>query len=347
MNVHFLIPGDIETLTGGYVYNKIIIEGLRKLDYKVSIYQLPVDFPFPSDKTLEECNQILTKIPFREPILIDSLAFGPLNKIIAENFGRNPIIPIIHLPLSYNPKYSEETKKHLKEQERNAFEYSPSIIAVSEFTKQLIVEYGINPEKIRVITPGVFKVPRKINYPHLPKKLLCVGSYLPAKGQLLLVQVLAEIKDKDWTLTMHGIQYFDPEYVQLIENFIVNSNLGERIFMKKQVSGNELIEVYLQADLFILPSLFENFSMALSGALTHGLPVITTNAGGISFSVPENMGLFVTPGNKSELIIAINELLTNPVLYKRLYLSTSAYYKTANTWENSVQQFHSLLAGLS
>jgi glycosyltransferase involved in cell wall biosynthesis len=343
MNVHFLIPGDINTLTGGYVYDKIITDGLRLMGYNVTIHSLTNDFPFPSAKSLDLCNLIFAGIPLGEIIFIDSLAFGPLYKILERNSGRNIVIPIIHLPLSKNPKYDEVTKKLLADLENRAFYYATYVIAVSEFTKQLIVEYGVSAEKIKVITPGVFDVPRKTIYPDFPRRLLCVGSYLPAKGQSLLVQALSQLQDIDWTLTMHGIQDFDTEYSQLIKSHIIDCALEERIFMKKEISGNELIEAYLQADLFVLPSFFENFSMALNDSLMHGIPVITTTAGGISFSVPKSMGLFVSPGNVCELKKAIQELLTNRLLYGQLCSSASEYYKTANIWENSINLFHSLL----
>jgi glycosyltransferase involved in cell wall biosynthesis len=343
MNLHFLIPGDINTLTGGYVYDKIIINGLRNLGYGITVHQLGGDFPFPSAENLEHCKRILDSIPNRELVFIDSLAFGPMHMLLKDYQGKNPILPIIHLPLSQNPNYNEESKKLLAEQERRAFDYANSVVAVSWFTKQLIVGYGVNPDNVWVITPGVFRVPRKTEYPGLPENILCVGSFLPGKGQLVLVHALADMQQYAWSLSMYGIPEFDTDYVQSIKKTIDEAGLAKRVLMHKQVSGDELNAAYLRTDLFILPSLFENFSMALNDALIHGIPVITTTAGGIPFSVPKSMGLFISPGSQGELKQAIKELLTNSSLYKHLYRSASQYYKTANTWENSIHRFHSLI----
>lgn len=343
MRLHFLIPGDINTLTGGYVYNKYIIEGLKTLGYVVNLHQLAGDFPFPSKQSMVECYSIFSDIPAREPIFIDSLAFGPMHKIIGKYFGKNPVIAIMHLPLPKNPNFSPAQKDKLYLQEKNSLGFATCIVAVSEFTKQLILDYGIDSNKIVVINPGVIDIPRKATYPNFPKNLLCVGSYLPGKGQLLLIQALSELIEMKWTLAMYGIQDFDANYVKQIQNSIEKTQLTERVFMNPPIAGKVLTNAYLHADLFVLPSLFENFSMALNDALYCGIPVVTTDGGGIPFSVPKDMGVFVPKGNAKELKYALANILTDSMLYKNLYVAASNYYKTANTWEKSIKLFHTLI----
>jgi glycosyltransferase involved in cell wall biosynthesis len=347
MTIHFFIPGDINTLTGGYVYDKIIIEGLEKLGNKVVQHQLASDFPFPSIESLNNCEAISKNIPKGDPIFIDSLAFGPMYGILKLLKRKNPVIAIMHLPLSKNPNFSRVEQDSFYFQENEALSHANCVIAVSGFTKQLIMEYGVNPSKIKVIIPGVNKSSRKTNFPEYPKNLLCIGSYLPGKGQLLLVNALSNLKYLPWTLNMYGILNFNPNYVHKIKQIIKDQSLTDRIFINPQISGEELMNCYLNADLFILPSYFENFSMALNDALNYGIPVITTNGGGIPFSVPKNMGIFISPGNENELIETIKNVLTNPLLYKNLYKAASKYYKSANTWENSINLFHQLIQYLT
>ena len=345
-HLHFLIPGDINTLTGGYVYDKTIIGGLRKIGYRVTVHQLAPDFPFPASESLIQCSKLIGSIPEGQPILIDSLIFSPIGEILSDLNGKNPVIAIIHLPLSRNPNFSRIVQEKLAGLEKKALNYAQKIVAVSEFTKQLLTGYGTEPSDIQVICPGVFSVPRKLNFPELPEKLLTVGSYLPGKGQLVLVQALAQLKHLSWSLTMYGIKDFDPAYVQSIIQFIESENISDRIFINSPISGKELNTSYLNADLFLLPSYFENFCMSLNEALVHGLPVITTHAGGIPYSVPHHMGLFTEPGNVGDLTEAIRSVLIDPLLYRKLYTNASHYYKTANTWENSISLFHRLLADL-
>lgn len=346
MTLHFLIPGDINTLTGGYVYDKIIIEGLEKLGYSVTVHQLSNDFPFPSKENLKKCEVVVKNIPTDNPVFIDSLAFGPMHKILLLNRGKNPVIPIMHLPLPKNPNFSKAEQDQFILPEQNALKLAVKIIAVSGFTKQIIMDYGIEASKIEIITPGFSYLPRKASFPDFPEKILCVGSYLPGKGQLLLVKALAKIRHLKWTLTMCGIQDFDPHYFKKIQSEIETEKLGSRIFVNPPVSGESLSKAYLEADLFILPSYFENFSMALNDALYCGIPVITTDGGGIPFSVPHNMSVIVPKGNENELKQAIEKVLTDSAYYKNLCKATSTYYQSANSWNNSINLFQAILRDL-
>jgi len=347
MTIHFLIPGDINTLTGGYVYDKNIIEGLIKSGYTVNVHQLSNDFPFPSEENLKKCEAIYKSIPNGNPVFIDSLAFGPIHNILLMYQNKNPVIAIIHLPLTKNPNFSRAEREQFFLPEQNALKLANKIVAVSEFTKQIIIDYGIETSKIEVITPGVFKMPKKQSYPDNPEKILCVGSYLPGKGQLLLVRALAKLKHLCWTLNMFGIQNFDLPYVQKIQTEIIAEHLDERIFINPPISGDKLTKAYLNADLFILPSFFENFSMALNDALNYGIPVITTDGGGIPLSVPKNMGIIIPKGNETDLKQTIENVLTDSLLYKNLCNAASDYYKSANTWENSINLFQSLLKNIN
>jgi glycosyltransferase involved in cell wall biosynthesis len=345
-NLHFIIPGDINTLTGGYVYDKMILEGLRRKGYNVSLHELTSDFPFPAPESISQCNQVFNTIPAGNPILIDSLIFGSIPDILKDQRIKNPLVAIIHLPLAKNPNYSPSIQAQLARQEKIAFQYADKVVAVSDFTKQLLAEYNIDLSIIKVINPGVSNVEQKTDFPQFPEKLLCVGSYLPGKGQILLVEALAKNKNLSWTLNMYGIKDFDRAYVQNMLTKIKIEGLSNRIFMNSPVSNEELHICYLNADLFILPSYFENFCMSLNDALAHGLPVITTNGGGIPYSVPCNMGLFVRPGNVAELSGAIRKTLTDPIIYKEICTNASQYYKSANTWIESINQFHVLISEL-
>ena len=100
MQFHFLIPGDINTLTGGYIYDKRIIDGLRHKGHNVQVHSLANDFPFPSPESIHQCLDCLNSIPKEEAIIIDSLAFGAIPDLLKKIKSYHPIIAIIHLPLN-------------------------------------------------------------------------------------------------------------------------------------------------------------------------------------------------------------------------------------------------------
>jgi glycosyltransferase involved in cell wall biosynthesis len=87
--------------------------------------------------------------------------------------------------------------------------------------------------------------------------------------------------------------------------------------------------------------------MALNDALACGIPVITTDAGGIPYSVPHDMGVFVQTGNVNSLKKAISSVLRDKIKYSELYTSASEYHKTATSWQKSVEEYHKLISALT
>jgi len=81
------------------------------------------------------------------------------------------------------------------------------------------------------------------------------------------------------------------------------------------VSGDAKVSLFGSADIFVLPSYTEGFSLAVLEAMFHGLPIVTTSCGGLPDIVKhgEN-GLLVEPGDVEGLISAIDRLVANPGL---------------------------------
>jgi glycosyltransferase involved in cell wall biosynthesis len=347
MNVHFLIPGDINTLTGGYVYDKKIFAGLSEKGHKVTIHQLGEDFPFPKETSLAESKKILREIPPGEPVIIDSLAFGPMISVISEYYRKNSIIALVHLPLSFNPGFSAEISGNFAKQEKTAFDFTAGIVTTSSYTCRLLAGYNIDPSRIDIIKPGAEAKERKIIYLPFPKKLLCIGSYLENKGQSLLIKALALLKDKDWILNCYGNPDLDRKYFEGLQVLIKNLNLEEKVLLHGIVLHEKLSKIYLEADLFVLPSHFETYGMVLAEALVHGLPVIASTGGGILDTVPASMGKFFNPGNELDLVKIIKLILEDPTIYSEMCNNAAMYYRQANSWATSVELFEQMLVRIS
>ena len=95
-SLHFVLPGDPDALTGGYIYDKRIIDGLRSNGRKVYRHLLPNGFPFPDARTLEESSRIIRRIPDDSLVVVDGLALAPLYQLIGEQAARLILIALIH-----------------------------------------------------------------------------------------------------------------------------------------------------------------------------------------------------------------------------------------------------------
>ena len=72
----FAVPGDLDTPTGGYAYDKRIIAELRALGWQIDVIDLGSDFPGPMRRRDRAANDMLAKLDAAIPVVIDGLAFG-------------------------------------------------------------------------------------------------------------------------------------------------------------------------------------------------------------------------------------------------------------------------------
>ena len=96
----FAVPGDIDTPTGGYAYDRRIIAELRDLGWSVDVVGLGDGFPRPDAPTRAAVGGIFSNMPEGCPIVVDGLALGVLPEAAARLSGRNPLIALVHHPLA-------------------------------------------------------------------------------------------------------------------------------------------------------------------------------------------------------------------------------------------------------
>jgi len=343
MKIHFIIPGELDQLTGGYIYDRKIISGLAGDGHRVIVHNPGNDFPFPGRGSLDRCRKIFKSLEPGEPVIIDSLALGPSEAIISSLVDPSPLIALVHLPLFMNPSFSERETHYFRLLETRAWSKMAVIIAVSLHTKQIIQECGVDSSKVQVISPRAESLTRKENYPLAPRNLLCVANYTGNKGHLMLVEALFNLKNSDWIVRCYGDKKREGGYFAKLQQTVNSKGLQNRILFKGSLPHEALPEVYLSSDLFILPSEYESFPMVLAEALMHGIPVIAAEAGGIPEVVPDGAGLLFKPRSINSLQAAINEAIENTGLYKKLCHKAAGYYKSAYSWNDNVNRFEQIL----
>ena len=127
--------------------------------------------------------------------------------------------------------------------------------------------------------------------------LLCVATVTPRKGHLILVEALAKLADLPWRLTCIGSTTRDAGATAAVQDAIARHGLTGRIALMDEIEPEALRSQYHAADLFVLPSYYEGYGMALAEALSHGLPIVSSKAGAIPTTVPADAGILVPPGD--------------------------------------------------
>src|SRR5262245_58276937 len=99
-SVTFMIPGDLEALTGGYEYDRRIIDGLRNRGWKVDVELLDRSFPDPTQFAREDVQRRLAALENGSIVMIDGLAFGALAEEAEHERQRLRLVALVHHPLA-------------------------------------------------------------------------------------------------------------------------------------------------------------------------------------------------------------------------------------------------------
>jgi glycosyltransferase involved in cell wall biosynthesis len=100
--------------------------------------------------------------------------------------------------------------------------------------------------------------------------------------------------------------------------------LNKYVFFKGIKLKNELAEILRRSDFFVLFSNYENLPCVLIESLASGIPVITTNTGGITEHISKEMGIIIEAKDEESLKMAIHKMLTGSQKYDAVYLNKYA-----------------------
>jgi glycosyltransferase involved in cell wall biosynthesis len=193
---------------------------------------------------------------------------------------------------------------------------SNALIASSTKTKEAQLYYGSNESKIFIsyLTVDVNKYKyKKVNFKS--DRLLFVGRLSYTKGLDLLFSALSKVKSK-YLLTIVGD---GPEKDELIK---ISKSLGikDKINFLGSKNGNELIKIYMENDIFILPSRRDCFGLVLTEAMCNSMLVMSSKLADGSYDLIEEgeNGFIFDPYNETELTNLIEKIIRNNELVKKM-----------------------------
>lgn len=346
--VVFAVPGNLDTPTGGYAYDRRIMAELRQLGWEVDYLDIGEGFPTPDEATLSAAQLLLSTIPAGQPIVVDGLALGVLPDVAAELKTRHPLVALVHHPLALECGLTAERSDALRRSERAALAEVREVVVTSPATAKLVASgYGVPASRITVVRPGSDPAQRISRNTNDVPNLLAVGAVVPRKGFDVLVTALATLGDLPWRLTIAGDLTRDPKEAAKLQDLVLHHQLNSRIETPGTVSALRLSMLFAKADLFVLASRFEGYGMAYAEALTHGIPVVGTTAGAIPDTIPQGAGLLVPPDDPAALAAALRSLIVDAD--RRQLLSDAALVaaRTLPTWQQSAAIFAAALDRLA
>jgi glycosyltransferase involved in cell wall biosynthesis len=212
----------------------------------------------------------------------------------------------------------------------------PAVLTVSHNSKiDINAQMGVALDRLTVVPVGVdhnvFKP-----YDDVVKKkgrlMVTSSSDVPMKGLVPLLEAIAKLRvERDIDLIVIG----QPRPKGRVANALERLGLTDIVTTISGVSDEELARLYGEAEVAIVPSLYEGFSLPAIEAMSCGVPVVATTGGALPevVGVSGETGLLVEPNNPDALVSAIARLLDDEALRARLGANGRERVMHRFTWE--------------
>ncbi len=331
--MHFAFPGSLDTLTGGTIYDRQLIDNLRLLGLDVATLALSGQFPFPDARALQETREALSALQDDAVVIIDGLALGAFDELTAAQAQRLRIIALCHHPLELESGLQPQQQERFHVSEQRVLQGARAVLVTSEHTRQTVIAaFALSPERVIVARPGTGRIPFADCNGH-PPRLLALGSLIRRKAHNVLIDALAPLTHLPWQARFAGSAAFDPAWSDQLQQQVDRLGLQSRICFAGTVDDPAL--EFRAADLFVLPSRYEGYGMVFAEALAAGLPVIAARAGAVPDLVPESAGLLVPPDDARALTVALRTLLTQENLRRQLQAGARRAAAALPTWSDT------------
>jgi glycosyltransferase involved in cell wall biosynthesis len=360
MRIGFVIYGSLDTVSGGYLYDRKLVEYLRAQGDTVDIISLPwrnyaahltdnLHFRLPrADVIASEAKQSPSIRRF--DILIQDELNHP--SLIFANRGEHPypIVSLVHhlrcseqRPKWQNNFYRFVEKKYLQSVDGFIF---------NSKTTQNVVHAMVGDRKPNIIAhPPTDRFGDAISEEEIRERakgeelrILFLGNVIYRKGLHILLKAVESRRSKVRVDVVGGLNT-EPGYVKRMKELISANHLSSLVFLHGALDRAPLIEKYRNAHVLIVPSSYEGFGIVYLEGMGFGLPVIGTTSGAAREIITHGEdGYLIEPDDVESLARHLDELANNRELLTRLSLNALKRYKSQPRWEETAGRIREFLA---
>jgi glycosyltransferase involved in cell wall biosynthesis len=354
MRIGLVIYGSLDTLTGGYLYDRIITEELKQRGHEIEAISLPPGSYLRNLlRGLFTSPAILLQMRSCDVILQDELCHPSLLRYnrIHRPPQSPPRIAVVHHLLSTEPR-DLRPKLLLSEVEKRYLLNVDGFIFNSQSTRKA-VEAMVGEQRPHVVA---YPAGDRFGFPLSPKyiaarclqagplRLLFLGNLIPRKGLLSLVEKLAMIDRRSWRLSVVGGVDFDPDYAEKTQQRAVDLGLSEQIQFLGMLSEDQLIGQLGKSDLLCMPFSYEGFGIAIAEAMAFGLPALCSVEGAAAETVEHGTnGFLFSAADNDELGSIITELYRHRDQLKKLSLAAFGTATSKPGWSQSAAAIEKFL----
>jgi glycosyltransferase involved in cell wall biosynthesis len=344
MRIGLVVYGSLETLSGGYLYDRKLVEFLRAQADTVEIFSLP---------WRNYAVHLIDNLHFRLPANLDILIQDELNhpSLIFANQGKHPypIISLVHhlrcselRPNWQNTFYRVMEKRYLESVEGFIFNSQTTESVVNGLIgkrKQSIIAYPPT-DRFGEAVPEEEVVSRaKMN----PLRILFLGNVIERKGLHTLLKSISNQRSAI-RLDVVGSLDSEPKYANNMREFVAANNLSSSVFLHGPLDREPLIEKLRQAHVLVVPSSYEGYGIVYLEGMCFGLPAIGTTAGAAGEIISDGInGFLIEPGSADLLANRLKLLNENREILIYMGRAARKRYIAQPKWEQTAGQIRHFL----
>jgi glycosyltransferase involved in cell wall biosynthesis len=370
MHIGFVIYGSLDTLSGGYLYDRMVVEELIRLGHEVEVIGLP------SGSYLKRlwlgfspglCRRLQAG---RFDILIQDELCHPSLFLINRRLKRqngDPAAPLlvalVHHVLSDEPRppwhnmlLSLAEKRFLASVDgfiHNSETTRRKVASLVKHNRPQVVAYPAGDRFERPESSGGPGSPlsaeiigKRVRRPG-PLQLLFLGNVIPRKGLLPLLQALAGIHREVWHLSIVGGLDFDSDYTAKAQQLVRQLGLSDSVRFLGPLQEAELVEVLRTSHVFCMPYAYEGFGIAILEAMAFGLPGIGCQNGAAGETISHGVnGFLLAKGDLAGLEPLLIQMHKDRETLLQMALAARATYLGHPTWQESIAAIDNFLQGL-
>ncbi|HAE60219.1 MAG TPA: glycosyltransferase family 1 protein [Anaerolineae bacterium] len=344
MKLGLLIYGSLDTLSGGYFYDRKLVEYLRAQGDTVGIVSLP---------WRNYGAHLMDNFTYRLPPGLDLLIQDELNhpSLIAANLNKPyPVVSLVHhlrcselRPAWQNWLYRAIEKRYLQSVDGFIFNSQTTRGVVNELVdngKPSVVAYpptdrfglGVTESEIRE-RAGAEKL-----------RIFFLGNVIERKGLHTLLEALQSLQAGNISLDVVGSLKTDPPYATMAQRYAVERCPSGAVTFHGALDDAALAEKLKAAHVLVVPSSYEGFGIVYLEGMGFGLPAIGTTAGAAPELIEDGRtGYLIEPDDARALAAKLLSLASNRETLIELSLNAVQRYRQQPGWEQTCLEIRAFL----
>lgn len=354
MRVGLMIYGSLDTLSGGYLYDRRLVDHLRQQGDTVEVISQSWK-NYPAHLLQNFDREMIARLERLEiDLLLQDEINHPslfwMNRRLAGRLAA-PRAAVVH-HLRSSEQHPAGLRLIYRAVERAYLQTLDAFIYNSRTTRASVESLLGRQRPCVVATPGGDELgggllpvsPTK--KPGDPLRVLFVGNLIERKGLHTLLAAVALPQARGCELSIVGREDVDPGYTTRVQKLA--EKCGGRVRFLGRLTGPALRQAYRESDILAVPSSYEGFGIVYLEGMAAGLPALATTAGAAAEIIEDGKsGFLVPPENPRILADRLVRLANDPRRLAEMQSEARRRYRQFPTWEESMAQVRHFLLGLT